>query len=736
MGNEDDQHWQFVRGRQRQTKGYPFHIPDIATAKNLTKKKYENLTTYFFTDFPKTFGAKAMFNAFQYYGDIVEVVIPAKRDKGGRRFGFARFDQVRDVRGFEQELDKITIGRDKISINLSRFHRVVDGGKAGVRNVDRKVVGGHQRFGESKGEENQSLSRHQRKENNNSYANVVKNGKETTTNRISNRVLMSFEAEKEVVDRFKKAFVGEVIQPGMSYNIQNAFHRQGYFGVKITPLGANLTLLEGQEEGEVQALLDDAKGWLDQWFKDIRPWSPKEIDRDRIIWLRVFGIPPHAWNDLFFTQLVKPWGEFMNTDVGTAKKLSMDVARISIRTSCHQPVDEFFDILVNGETFRLRILEDSYGPMRIILPNNNVTNGRDGVDNAGDEEEEDEEEEEEVEEIGRILEEDTVVRESEGDQRNLLALTPHINALNNQDNLSIAVSNGINERENVMENVSNEVIADTFSNFNNSNERGVDSKEGGVCAEDNNLIKGGFELGQGEVVGGSQKSISDQNTVLEKVDRRLTQSDVVGQTKQFDNLLNSSGGTSKQIGGVYSDGPRNVYIKLNKESVNNLVSFPAYATKKPMNSRVHPIPASIRKQQQLINKLHLRSSASSSTQPTSIPSSSAKEVCSHRPIDGDEAVHRNPPYRIKPQKHRETSQSSTGGVFSCTSLVSSDIRNCNKRIIAQFNHEAAQKVWNGAMDLGVVGDEGDEFYVKRILINENSEKEARIHREQHQQIDP
>jgi hypothetical protein len=46
----------------------------------------------------------------------------------------------------------------------------------------------------------------------------------------------------------------------MSYNIQNAFHRQGYFGVKVTPLGASLTLLEGQEEGEVQALMDDAKG--------------------------------------------------------------------------------------------------------------------------------------------------------------------------------------------------------------------------------------------------------------------------------------------------------------------------------------------------------------------------------------------------------------------------------------------------------------------------------------------
>ncbi|MCI77434.1 hypothetical protein A2U01_0098704, partial [Trifolium medium] len=32
----------------------------------------------------------------------------------------------------------------------------------------------------------------------------------------------------------------------------------------VTPLGSNLTLLEGHEDGEVQALMDEAKGWLDQ----------------------------------------------------------------------------------------------------------------------------------------------------------------------------------------------------------------------------------------------------------------------------------------------------------------------------------------------------------------------------------------------------------------------------------------------------------------------------------------
>ncbi|PNX58064.1 hypothetical protein L195_g059005, partial [Trifolium pratense] len=107
-----------------------------------------------------------------------------------------------------------------------------------------------------------------------------------------------------------------------------------------------------QEEGEVQALLDDAKVWMEQWFKEIRPWNSKDIDVERTIWLRVYGIPIHAWNDSFFAQLVKPWGHFINEDDGTRKKITMDVARLMIRTSCQQVIDEFFDVKAWMEEIR------------------------------------------------------------------------------------------------------------------------------------------------------------------------------------------------------------------------------------------------------------------------------------------------------------------------------------------------------------------------------------------------
>ncbi|PNX66676.1 hypothetical protein L195_g055219, partial [Trifolium pratense] len=68
-----------------------------------------------------------------------------------------------------------------------------------------------------------------------------------------------------------------------------------------------------------------------------------------------------------------------------------------------------------------------------------------------------------------------------------------------------------------------------------------------------------------------------------------------------------------------------------------------------------------------------------------------------------------------------------------SSLNSSDIRNCNNRFVEAYDHDAARKVWQGAIELGVEGDEVNERYVERILINEKKVNQARIVREQNHQ---
>lgn len=80
-------------------------------------------TTYFFTNFPGNFQAKHMLKAFLNFGEFEEVAIPPKKDRRGKRFGFARAVNVSESAKLALILDNMIIGREKIMVNLPRFDR-------------------------------------------------------------------------------------------------------------------------------------------------------------------------------------------------------------------------------------------------------------------------------------------------------------------------------------------------------------------------------------------------------------------------------------------------------------------------------------------------------------------------------------------------------------------------------------------------------------------------------------
>lgn len=57
-----------------------------------------------------------------------------------------------------------------------------------------------------------------------------------------------------------------MLEPGSTYNIHRIFHSKVYFTLKVTHLGVNLFLLKEDVEGELEALVVEAKYWLVQWF--------------------------------------------------------------------------------------------------------------------------------------------------------------------------------------------------------------------------------------------------------------------------------------------------------------------------------------------------------------------------------------------------------------------------------------------------------------------------------------
>lgn len=123
-----------------------------------------------------------------------------------------------------------------------------------------------------------------------------------------------FKSKEEARERFRKAFVGKVIIPGSSYNMQGCFEIEGIFSVKLTPMGANLCLLEDLVEGFLGNSMAEGEKWWKIWFMEVRRWKDEDAEVSRAMWVRAYDISCLGWCSEFFVSLANSFGSFICLD--------------------------------------------------------------------------------------------------------------------------------------------------------------------------------------------------------------------------------------------------------------------------------------------------------------------------------------------------------------------------------------------------------------------------------------
>src|SRR3954470_4998481 len=83
--------------------------------------------------------------------------------------------------------------------------------------------------------------------------------------------------------------------------------------------------------------------------------------RKRVIWIRVYGVPFHAWSNDFFDSLASRLGSFICLDENTMSGTNMDIARFMIRVNSGFILPETLEVAIDGVHFNLILREDSYG---------------------------------------------------------------------------------------------------------------------------------------------------------------------------------------------------------------------------------------------------------------------------------------------------------------------------------------------------------------------------------------
>ncbi|XP_058750760.1 uncharacterized protein LOC131623755 [Vicia villosa] len=342
--------WHRVKGGGRRVEKW-----DIARDDRRKSSLGSRSSSFFVTEFGEKWKAKDLFFEFKVLGEIEEVVIPPRRDKHGRRFGFVQFFNVKDEEMMATKFDNIILEGRKIFANLPRFRRV-NGARGKVFKKDalkmNDVVVGAKYVARNK-------SNMEARRGHTSYAEILQNKQGEVdlkcVKKPSKQLVFSMSQDKS---RYLKAFTGRLREPGNMIDLKKLFLEEGIFSIRVTSLGPNLCLLEDLIGGEVDMFIEERRLWWEQWFFSIKPWEPSDIDTERLVWLRIWGVPCHAWGDSCFSLLTESIGVFIKSDERTNLKSRMDEARVCIRTKSMERVEEVISLTIDGMCFDIRLMED------------------------------------------------------------------------------------------------------------------------------------------------------------------------------------------------------------------------------------------------------------------------------------------------------------------------------------------------------------------------------------------
>jgi hypothetical protein len=115
--------------------------------------------------------------------------------------------------------------------------------------------------------------------------------------------------------------------------LQRRIFDAGFDKLVIIPLGANKVLLRTLDDSDVSILLSEAVEFFDNFYLKPVRWRKDMLIRERGAWVRIYGVPLHAWNYDFFKLCVMDCGRLLKIDDITMDRDRFDYARILLSTS-------------------------------------------------------------------------------------------------------------------------------------------------------------------------------------------------------------------------------------------------------------------------------------------------------------------------------------------------------------------------------------------------------------------
>jgi hypothetical protein len=143
------------------------------------------------------------------------------------------------------------------------------------------------------------------------------------------RLVKMYRSREEDLKWARRGMVGTVINGESIPLIQKRVEDGGFQDLDIIPLGADKVFIHSLSESNVADIVGNPKPFFDLIFSQLVSWKTDVLPFQRGAWLRVYGIPLHAWNESFFKLCVVECGRYLRSDNASLARERFNINYVS-----------------------------------------------------------------------------------------------------------------------------------------------------------------------------------------------------------------------------------------------------------------------------------------------------------------------------------------------------------------------------------------------------------------------
>ncbi|GJX82168.1 RNA-directed DNA polymerase, eukaryota [Tanacetum coccineum] len=282
----------------------------------------------FITNFPDVTTSKDLWVLCQSYGTVVDVFIPNRMSKAGKRFAFVRFIKVDNVERLVGNLCTLWIGRKHLQANVARFDRDSIPSKRVPHKFNHVAP------------------------TPTSFVSAVK-GVSSPPIPLASSPALVLDDSCMVARDLDNFVMGEVRQFSSINNLSVLLHNEGFMDIEIVYLGGLWVMIKlGSAKTKLKFMKHTG---VASWFVRLCNAQNDFVASDRIVWVDIEGVPLHAWSHATFHKIGSQWGEVMELEDGNEDLFARK--RLCIKTKHANNILDSFKIIVKGKVFQIRAKE-------------------------------------------------------------------------------------------------------------------------------------------------------------------------------------------------------------------------------------------------------------------------------------------------------------------------------------------------------------------------------------------